>query len=120
MYEKLEKVINKLHRRTMSGSISWEETSTPGSFQTAFPGSTIIIFTKPSGEFMDELDYILQIHDDKGNMMEQARDTDFEDKSHGYAIMKEMYEAARRIALGTEQAIDELLSSLGDDDDIPF
>jgi hypothetical protein len=121
MYEKLEKLINILHGRTMSGTVHWEETSDPGRFQTAFPGSTITIFTRQSREFMDELDYALQIINDNGNLIEQVADTDFDDKAHGFLIMKEMYEAARRIALGTEQTIDDLLSSLGGtDDDTPF
>lgn len=40
-------------------------------------------------------------------------------KSDSYKILKEIYETARRQALGTEQALDELLNAL-DDDDISF
>ncbi len=121
MYPKLVKLITRLHKRTMRGAIHWEETSKPGKFQTAFPGYTINIFTKPSKDNPDALDYYLQIYNDSGNLVEEVLDIDFDDKEIGFNLMREMYETARRIASGTEQAIDTLLSNLGEsDDDIPF
>jgi hypothetical protein len=121
MYPKLEKLITRLHQRTMKGTIHWEETSKPGKFQTAFPGYTINIFTKPNFVSPDTMDYVLQIYNDAGNLVEEVADIDFDDKGFGFNLMREMYETARRIASGTEQAIDTLLSNLGDSDgDIPF
>jgi hypothetical protein len=121
MYPKLEKLIRRLHQRTLKGTIHWEETSKPGKFQMAFPGYTINIFTKPNIENPDAIDYQLQIYNDAGNLVEEVSDIDFDDKEYGLKLMSEMYETARRIASGTEQAIDTLLLNLGDaDDDIPF
>jgi hypothetical protein len=47
-------------------------------------------------------------------------DPDFEGAAYfqnPYAVMSDLYEIARRQALGLEQAVDELLNEL---DDIPF
>lgn len=86
--------------------------------------------TTPSWSLIDHLklmsilnavDYVVRIYNHEGKMIEEVADTDFgQDYPEIYKAMSEMYDTARRIAMGVEEALDEILGELKDEDDLPF
>jgi hypothetical protein len=100
--------------------VKWEETADEGVYQAAFPNYTIRLSSRWNGE-MEGLDYFMRLYNENGTLIEEISDEDFHaiDKDAGtYKFLAETYESARRIAMGVEQALDDLLREL--DDNLPF
>jgi len=114
-YPRMATLVSKLSLKTQAGEVRWEETGEERTYQASFPGYAVHVF--PRGE-----DYILQIFNDDGNLIEEVSDRDLTSyMGNAYIQMKELYELARRNAMGVEQALDKILSCLdGEDDDIPY
>ncbi len=117
-YPQMVYLVQKLYRRTGDGGVEWEETEIEGVFQTAFPEYTIRLSTEtPDGHVRASEDYVLTIFNSRGLKIEEVSDVDLaEDLVESYEVMKHLYGAARRKAMGVEQALDSLLSALGQED----
>jgi len=116
-YKKLSTLVTNLLRSSNLGTVSWEETAKKNAYQAAF--GTNVLQISSSGE----IDYKIAIFDENGVEIESFEDTDiaeyFDEDGPAYKVMGELYDVARRRALGSEQAIDEILAILKDDE-IPF
>ena len=125
-YQKLADLAYMLYQRTLKASIDWKEAVTPGVYQASFSDHSIQISLRGSQNTLDS-DVKISVIDDNGNEIESFYDVDIEQgwlqkfnvEITPFQIMYETYETARRSALGTEQAINKILSEL-DDDPIPF
>jgi len=89
-----------------------------GIFQAGFPNYTIKLFARTSPLDSSALDYVIRILDAEGETIEEVADTDFDTaelrRNEAYDLMKETYTAARRIAMGVDKALDNILSELAD------
>ena len=125
-YEKLARLVCKIYKRTIEGEINWEETATTGVYQTSFADYSILISLQPS-QSGGESDVEISIIDVFGNEVESFLDVDLKSNwlhdlgitKNPYSVMKETYDIARRVALGSEKAVDDILAVL-EDDGIPF
>ncbi len=120
---KLVATILKLHEKTKKGELQWEETSNERVYQVSFPGYTVQMFHRLSQEGADALDYFIRILNENGGVLEESSDLDLKEEwEPSFRVMKELYEMARRRALGVEQALNNILKALGEDDnpDVPF
>ena len=125
-YQKLADLAYMLYQRTLKASIDWEEAVTPGVYQASFSDYSIQISLLGS-QITPDSDVKISVIDDNGNEIESFSDVDIEQgwlekfkvDITPFKIMYETYEIARRSALGTEQAINKILSELVDDA-IPF
>lgn len=126
-YKKFTQLAYRLHKSTMEGNISWKETVSAGVYQASFSSYSLQISVIPSAEFQSAKNVKISVFGDDGNEIESFTDMDivpewlseFQDVLNRYDMMYETYEIARRTALGTEQAIDRILSEL-EDHEIPF
>lgn len=117
---KLAKIIVKLLERTKAGSVPWEETGKQEVFQAAFPGYTIQVFSRENENDPDVLDYVVRIVNEEGNVLEEVADPELSDvMEKPLETMKELYAVARRSALGVDEALNRILSSL-EEKDVPF
>ena len=112
----------KLQDKTKKGIANWEETTKKESYQLSLPKYSLNISLGFSRKNPESIEYFLKIYDDTGRLIEQVGDEDFHVEGfEAYSVMKDIHETARRIAMGTEKAIDNILSELAEvDDDIPF
>lgn len=121
-YEKLGILAVKLRDRTVAGDVNWEETAKTGVYQATFSDNTIQISLSLS-EVPDEVDVTVVVLNDVGNEIESFTDSDIgpliEDET-AYKVMRETYDTARRMALGTEQVINSIIEALDESDKIPF
>ena len=125
-YKKLAELAYRLHQRTVEGKIHWEVTVTDGVFQASFSDYSITISVHESEIADGARDVRIRVLADDGNEIESFTDIDIENEwltefsvsTDAFDMMYETYEVARRSALGTEQAINDILSEL--DDEFPF
>lgn len=118
-YQKLASLTKKLSEKTKKGEVDWEETAEKGVYQASF--SDYSLHLSKIGEGVN-IKLLITIYDEEGQVMEQFDDEDIDPfflDENIFAVMKEMYEFARRRAMGTEQAINKILRIL-EDDESPF
>jgi len=118
--EKLWQLVQRLTDKTAEGSVSWEPTSNKSTFQTSFPkfSARVAEVAKPESES----DYDIRVYDEAGRLLERATDVEMAKAvtdlagAKSFTMMRDLYTMARRQALGVDAALDELLSSLDEDD----
>lgn len=111
-YEKLTRLITLISEKTGSDELKWEESAQEDTFQVAFPNYVVQITMTP--ETLDNYaTYSLRILNDRNIVIEEVTPADlgrnFPDQKE---LLRELYTAARRQALGVEHALDTLLESL--------
>lgn len=118
--EKILKIVRHLYATTREGNVAWEKTTSRTAFQTAFPGYTVRIWLREGMEQPDAQDVVVAVYDAIGTKLEEATDVDLQkiapEGAQVYSMMLELYDLARRQALGVEKALDTLLSTLEEQD----
>lgn len=124
-YAKQMKLVQKLADLTRVGSLEWKPSVKNDVFQLSFRDNTIRIGQNVLPGFEGARDIQIQLINGEGELVESFTDVDLENDienprppGNWYPLMSDLYESARRIALGAEKVLDELLSDL--DDIIPF
>ncbi len=125
-YEKLATLAHALYQRTLKGEIDWEVTVSDGVYQASFSNYSIKILLEKSKSVPDVEDVRISVFDQNGAEIESFTDVDIADEwkkrfshvSDSFDGMQGTYEIARRSALGTEKAIDQILSEL--EGELPF
>jgi hypothetical protein len=116
-YPKLVKLIELLAVRSKEGRVRWKEAGDSGVYHTTFPEYEVRLSSSDiSLEPTDNRDYHLEIYDSEGTLIEQMTDQDL-DIEDSYDLMRDLYETARRSAMGVHQAIDHILASLEEDEE---
>jgi|WetSurMetagenome_2_1015567.scaffolds.fasta_scaffold115988_2 hypothetical protein len=114
-YDKIIKLVEKLYDKTMENKIQWEQIFLEGGiYQASFPEFTIKIkqLNRGGDNFI-----IIQIYNSVGELIDEIDDADVQKENPdfvAYELMHDLFEKARRIAMGTDQAIDKIISALED------
>lgn len=106
MKGRLNTLVNKLHDKTNNREISWEAGDADDEFVASFSTYSILL-SKYLGQYNNE-SVIITVLNDEGKTLETITSEDVINES----ILGSLYEEARRIALGTDEAIDELINLL--------
>ncbi len=125
-YQKLAVLTYNLHIKTEDGTINWEETAIDGVYQASLANYTVTISLQES-RTAEGNDVKISIINNEGSEVESFLDIDLEEGwfqqidvyEAPYNIMNNIYEVARRTALGSEKAINDILSELSDEE-VPF
>ena len=118
-------LVSMLRDQTRKGLLDWKEHPQDGAFQLSFPQHSLVV-SAARGEF-DMPDYYIRVLNDEGTVVDSFSDvelwqsmSDAEKAASSVAgDMQEIYESARRTALGAEKAVDEILEYLKNND-LPF
>lgn len=108
---KLEKLVRTLAEKTRLGELAWDESERSGVFQLPFSNSTVRIFTRESRAHRGDVEYVVAILNSLGAEVEEISDETL-GVEWAFSIMKDLYEAARRKAMGVDVAIDSILDDL--------
>lgn len=120
-YEKVSKLIDLLYEKTKSSKITWEESEKDNVYQMSFPKYSVRMFIRENQQDFTSQDYFIQIINENGTVIDEVSDLDVKDIIDGsYKKMEEMYNLARRQALGVDEALDIILNNLNDEEDFPF
>ncbi len=116
-YKKIAELVQKLHEKTLANKVNWERTEGSNALQVSFTAYSVrLVLQRGSG---GEDIYVIRIFDAAGNLVESATDDDLDEElPDSYTMMEEMFETARRKALGVDKALDDIISQL--DEDLPF
>jgi hypothetical protein len=110
--DKYAQIVDRLIYKTNQREIEWKEGVYPGAFQVSFPNYSLTLIPREGQD--DTTDYIIGIIDSDGHTIDTFSDVDL--GGDYYAKMAELYQNARRQALGVDKALDEILDELG----VPF
>jgi len=118
---KQAKMVEKLAELTDAGAIDWKPSVNEGTFQVSFRDNTLRITTRDS---RDGFDIVIQLLNGNGELVETitdvelAADTPIDEPGGWFGLMSDLYENARRKALGADKVLDEIIADL--DSTIPF
>ena len=101
--DQVQRIVDRLLKKTTSRDLEWEKTANLGVFQVALTDYTVLI------EHIEAGMYILTIVDGDGIVIEHVRPVDLAIGSE----LSQIYDGARRTALNVEEALNDLLEELG-------
>lgn len=110
-------LIERLYDRTNAEGLPWQETETDGVYQITFPTFSVSISKRRSVVPESDTDYWVSIYNSSGKLIDEVSDLEFPDDyvqngKSAYWYMEELYEMARRTALGVEGVISQILAQL--------
>lgn len=105
-YEKVIQIIKLISEKTYKNEVTWEKGSKSKSYRVTYPNYTIYIEESNA-------DYIVYIVNNEGIVIEHASDVDLKNEfSDSLGLMRNLYIKARRIALGVDETLDNILKDL--------
>ncbi len=110
----------RILERTKEDAIKWEATHSDETFQASFPTFSIRIsrihypVEYPED---DGINYQLDIYNKDGKLIEEIYPSHLEEIRNRFLVFNEIFLLARRMAFGVEEALDELISVLGEGED---
>ncbi|RJP35551.1 MAG: hypothetical protein C4527_00430 [Candidatus Omnitrophota bacterium] len=109
MNSKFTQLINQLHEKTVNNKINWEETAEENIFLVSFSDYSVEI-----ADYSDESHdlYKLRIYNKEGKIVDKISSDNCSYLTANE--LKEVYENARRKAMGADEALGELLESLNE------
>jgi hypothetical protein len=109
--EKLLALLQRIYDKTVQGELHWEPTANASVFVVAFARFSLSL--QRVYEPAEDSDYVLlRISNDQGQTVEEL--SEGAAVRIGFRDMSKLYERARRIAMGLDEVLDELLTELGD------
>lgn len=109
--EKIAKIIIALDEKTDLSQVVWGESSISG-YEAYFPRYTARIREQQEYE-RDSFNMVLEIINDSGEVIESLTDDDLSDYLvTPFTIMHNLFQKARRSAMGVDEAVDEILNFL--------
>lgn len=118
-------LIKKLLDKSRVRELAWKEGIYTNSFQISFRNNAVLV--QPiKGRHPANTDYEFMLLNDQGEVVDSFTDEDLKNVfpngpafgESWYAVCKEIYDLARRRALGADKVMEEILTEL--DDDLPF
>jgi len=106
-------LVERLHERTLNNRLLWEKTVDVGVYQVVSGVHSIHVAKREDRDSWGNLighDFALEIYDEEGTLIEEIGAKDLE--ASALEKLKELYELARRQAMGVDKIIDSLLSEL--------
>lgn len=113
--KKFVQLMRRVEEKTTRGEIAWEATADESIYQATLSGFVIRIAQLPSDGGPE---YILSVADKQDRVVDSASNLDFPREQvqeigfTPYQMLKQIFDTARRIALGADTAIDSILSEL--------
>lgn len=112
MHDLTKQLIDKIHAQTLAGQVEWLEG--PGKNAYAFEADTHQISVEATGSTA-----VINISDHDGRDLETLDEEELAaiTASNGVdyeTIVREIHTHARRVALGTDDAIERILRAMGD------
>lgn len=112
MHELTQQLIDKVHAQTLAGQLDWSEGAGRNSFAFEADGFSVVVaatastatiaITDTDGRELETLD------EEELASVTSPSGKDYE------AIVRDIYQSARRVALGTDDAIERILRVIGE------
>jgi hypothetical protein len=106
---KLQTLVQRLFDRTRKGEIEWEPGTDPNVFAISMPSFTVSIEREPDTGDASGAVY-LRIANSEGLVLQEL--SEFEARKLGFGELGELFVMVRKITMGLEQALDDVLQEL--------
>jgi len=115
---KMIRLIERLYDRTAAEGLPWQETEVDGVYQITFSTFSVSLSKRRSLHPDADKDYWISIYNSDGKLIDEVSDLEFPpdfvlNGKQPFVYMEELYEMARRTALGVEGVISQILAHLG-------
>ena len=107
---KLDEFIQQINYHTKNEAIKWHQTQQSDIFQAFFPNHSVQI-TYEKLIYPTKTKYYLSIYNEEGELIEDISEDDTSIDNTNL-LLAEVYQTARRQAMGLDQAINDILSDL--------
>src|SRR5579872_3746369 len=104
--EKYKRLVVALAAKTLANEIDWKELPQPGVYLTSFRAYAVTIGEQQNRLDEDISDYEISLLNADGLVVDRFRDVDLDEGEGGspwFTNMRELYEQARRKALGSDK-----------------
>jgi len=114
---KYERVVDRLVEKTENNEINWKESPITDVYQVSFLNYSVTI-SEVYNASQEVPDYVVSILNSEGKTVDSFSDVDLDrDRDMGSGgkylkILRDLYQNARRQALGVDKALDEILNEL--------
>ena len=109
---KIVKLVRRLFQMTQENKLQWVETGREGVYQLAID-DYIVRVAEEKADDQSPTKYVLRVCNAKGIVLEQVSDVDISERVHEAGeFMQDLYQRARRIAMGVETALDRIIQRL--------
>ena|SRR5581483_1069783 len=100
-------LLERLIAKTAAGELPWKESANEGEYVVSFPNFSV-------GISFPVADVVLKIVNEQGQIIDQVDDPELGRAGmiNAFDQMKDLYESARRSALGADRALDVILGEL--------
>jgi hypothetical protein len=112
-------LVNRLSEKTKLGEVEWKQSADENAYQVVLKKNSIKLGrAKPTTNSGNNPLYIIELIDSEGEVVETFTDYDLDMEIHGrqdqeyYAVLRDIYEMARRRALGADKVLKEILRDL--------
>jgi len=107
--------ISRLSQRTAEGKVHWQRTADEFTYEASFPNHGVRVLPRPA---RTGTHYVVQILNGEGLVVEDISDLDLAgitslEGPEACHYMRDIYNAARRQAIGADEAIDDIITALG-------
>jgi hypothetical protein len=113
---KYKQLIERLLAKTDKNELDWKEAALPNTFQVSFADYSVTIRETPNNK--GDVDYYISILNSEGETVDSVSDVHLDGtQGAGYYFrsMGELFQNARRQALGVDKALNQILDELGED-----
>jgi hypothetical protein len=116
-YDKEAKLIDLLLERTEANQLEWSVAVEADEFQVSFADKSVRISRMRTRDG-SAIDYVIELINEDGNVVDTFRDTNIDRAMTGntggpwYKKMRDLYDFARRSALGADKVLDAILNDL--------
>jgi hypothetical protein len=116
--EKMVEIVKRLVKLTQEGRLNWAEEPNSGSYAIAFANFSLSISSDFSGLGSREDSVVIRIYNAEGEVIEAVSDEEFpedtfkREQKTPYRMLYELYQNARRNAIGIDTALDAILAEL--------
>jgi hypothetical protein len=107
--EKYETLLQRLVDKTNHSALDWKESPFQDAYQVSFANYTIMIRAMKNPE-TESPDYVMWVFNSEGTVVDTFSHVDL--GSGYYTHLQDLYQKARRQALGSDKALDEILNEL--------
>ena len=113
---RLATLVRLLYERTQEGGVFWENVEDHGVFEAAFEEYALRVSQRPNPvDNLAQDDFFISVCDRTGTLLDEFDYLAIEaDLADAYERMKDIYQMARRNALGVDHAVEHIIAHLSD------
>jgi hypothetical protein len=106
MASRISTLIQLLHDKTSEGKLVWTITQDDGEYQATFSDFGVRVYKVGA-------DFHIAVYNSSGELVEDVSDPQVKpDLQNAFKIMREIFEMARRKALGVDDVLDKIIGEL--------